>query len=177
LEHAALQPNDFYAASKVAAEALLRPYARYFRVCALRLFTPYGPDQRDRLIPTLIERVHHSRPIELDGEAGGLQLSLTYVDDVTAVFQAAAEQCWEGAYNIAAPTPANIAEISSAIGRELGLTPIFKRTGRPEPTALVADVSKLATLYDVAAFRTLKEGLELTLKSTPRRAARIIRID
>ena len=76
-EEAALQPDDFYAASKVAAEALLRPYAHHFRTCALRLFAPYGAGQHDRLVPTLIERVREHRPISLDGGAGGLRLSVT----------------------------------------------------------------------------------------------------
>src|SRR5262249_12634737 len=74
-EEAGLQPNDFYAATKLAAETLLHPYARYFRTCALRLFTPYGPGQRNRLIPTVFQRVRERQPVTFDGEAGGIQLS------------------------------------------------------------------------------------------------------
>ena len=81
-EEARLQPDNFYAATKLAAETLLRPYARYLRTCALRLFTPYGPRQRNRLIPRLFQRVRESQPVTLDRDAGGFQLSVAYVDDV-----------------------------------------------------------------------------------------------
>jgi nucleoside-diphosphate-sugar epimerase len=165
-EDESCQPDEFYSASKVAAEALLRPYARYFHTCTLRLFTPYGPGQRDRLVPTLVARVRSRRPVELDGEAGGLQLSLAYVGDVATVFGSAAEQCWQGVYNVAAPRPASIAEIATVIGRELGVEPLFKRTGRPQPASLVADVSRLAQLQNVPKFRDLEEGIRLTLLGT-----------
>lgn len=167
-EDAALQPADFYAASKVAAEALLRPYAQQFHTCALRLFTPYGAGQRNRLIPGLIERVRNRRPVSLDGEGRGLRLSVGYLDDVVATFQTAAEQGWDGTYNVAAPEPTCIAEIADAIGRELGIAPSFERTGRPEPPALVADTGRLARMCDVAAFRPLEDGIKAMLTGATR---------
>jgi len=162
-EDAPLQPDDFYAATKVAAEALLRPYGRHYLTCALRLFTPYGPGQRNRLIPTLIERVRERRPVTLDGVEGGLRLSVTYVDDVAATFQAAAEEGWHGTYNVAAPEPTCVRDIATTIGRSLGIAPIFERTGRPEPSPLIADLNRLATVRNLDKFRSLDEGIGRTL--------------
>jgi UDP-glucose 4-epimerase len=163
-EDAALQPDDFYAATKVAAEALLRPYARHYRTCALRLFTPYGPGQHTRLIPLLIERVRKRRPVTLDGQQGGLRLSVTYVDDVVGTFRAAAEEGWQGTYNVAAPEPTCVKEIASTIGRLLGIAPVFEHTGRPEPSPLVADLNCLAAMRDPGEFCPLDEGIRRTLK-------------
>jgi UDP-glucose 4-epimerase len=162
-EDARLQPDDFYAATKVAAEALLRPYGRHYLTCALRLFTPYGPGQRNRLIPTLIERVRERRPVTLDGVEGGLRLSVTYVDDVVATFQAAAEEGWHGTYNVAAPEPTCVRDIATTIGEVLAVVPIFERTGRPEPSPLIADLNRLATVRDLDKFRSLDEGIGRTL--------------
>jgi UDP-glucose 4-epimerase len=162
-EDAALQPDDFYAATKVAAEALMRPYASQYRTCALRLFTPYGPGQRKRLIPVLIDRVRERRPITLDGEQGGLRLSVTYVDDVAATFRAAAEEGWHGTYNVAAPEPTCVREIANTIGSLIGITPVFKRTGQPEPSPLVADLNRLAAMCDPGKFCSLDEGVRRTL--------------
>jgi nucleoside-diphosphate-sugar epimerase len=162
-EDAALQPDDFYAATKVAAEALMRPYARQYRTCVLRLFTPYGPGQRNRIIPVLIERVREGRPITLDGERGGLRLSVTYVGDVAATFRAAAEEGWHGTYNVAAPDPTCVREIANAIGRVLGITPVFQRTGLPEPSPLLADLNRLAAMCDPGKFCSLDEGIRRTL--------------
>ena len=162
-EDAPLQPDGFYAATKVAAEALLRPYARHYLTCALRLFTPYGPGQRNRLIPTLIDRVRERRPVTLDGVEGGLRLSVTYVDDVVATFQTAAEEGWHGTYNVAASEPTCVRDIATTIGRFLGVVPIFERTGRPEPSPLIADLNRLATVRDPDKFRSLDEGIARTL--------------
>jgi nucleoside-diphosphate-sugar epimerase len=162
-EDAVLSPKASYPTSKVAAETLLSAYARYFHTCALRLFTPYGPRQRNCLVPGLIEQIREQRPIRLDGEAGGLRLSVAYVDDVASSFRAAAEDGWEGAYNVASIESTRIADIANAIGRRLDVLPLFERTGRPEPSAIIADVSRLARVYDVAGFTSLEDGINLTL--------------
>jgi nucleoside-diphosphate-sugar epimerase len=161
-----LRPADFYAATKLTAETLLPPYARYFRACVLRLFTPYGPGQRNRLIPRLFQRVRERQPVTLDGEAGGLQLSVAYVDDVAGAFMAAAEQGWHGTYNVAAAEPTCVQEIAATIGRLIGVEPMFARTGRPEPPPLIADLLRLSGLCDPRRFRTLEQGLALTVRAT-----------
>jgi UDP-glucuronate 4-epimerase len=165
-EEAGLQPDDFYAATKLAAETLLPPYARYFRTCALRLFTPYGPGQRNRLIPTVFQRVRERQPVTLDGKAGGFQLSVAYVDDVAATFMAAAEQGWHGTYNVAASEPTCVQEIAATIGRLIGVEPVFARTGRPEPPPLIADLLRISGLCDPRRFRSLEQGLALTVHAT-----------
>jgi nucleoside-diphosphate-sugar epimerase len=165
-ERTELQPDDFYAATKLTAETLLPPYARYFRACALRLFTPYGPGQRNRLIPNLFQRLRERQPVTLDGEAGGLQLSVAYVDDVAGTFIAAAEQDWHGTYNVAAADSTCVQEIAGTIGRLIGIEPMFARTGRPEPPPLIADLLRLSGLCDPRRFRSLEQGLALTVRGT-----------
>jgi UDP-glucose 4-epimerase len=114
-EEAGLQPNDFYAATKLAAEALLRPYARYFRTCVVRLFTPYGPANAIGLF----NRV----PAGQRTSAG----YLGRIDDAPATFMAAAEQGWQGTYNVAASEPTYVQEIATTIGRLIGDEPVFVR--------------------------------------------------
>src|SRR5215207_1814019 len=160
-----LTPTDFYAASKLAAEVLLRPYAGLFRVCALRLFAPYGPGQSGRLIPTLVQRVRSGHPISLDGEVDGLRFAATYVADVAAILLAAAEQGWEGVYNIAAPGPTSVRQTAALIGNLVGVEPVFQRTGQPEPVSLIPDLNRLSLQYDLHLLHSLREGLALTLRS------------
>ena len=64
-EDDAPQPDDFYGATKLAAEWLVRSYRAYFHTVILRLFAPYGPGQTGRLIPGLIGRVRDGRPVTL----------------------------------------------------------------------------------------------------------------
>jgi len=92
-----------------------------------------------------------------------LRLSVTYVDDVAATFQVAAEEGWHGTYNVAAPEPTCVRDIATTIGRFLGVAPIFERTGRPEPSPLIADLNRLATVRDPDKFRALDQGIVQTL--------------
>jgi hypothetical protein len=64
---------------------------------------------------------------------------------------------------VAAPEPTCVREIATTIGRSLGVTPIFERTGRPEPSPLIADLNRLATVSDPDKFRSLDEGIGRTL--------------
>lgn len=60
-EDSPLAPTSFLGATKYAAEILAGPYATKFNLSVLRLFFPYGPGQRDRLIPDLIGGCGHSK--------------------------------------------------------------------------------------------------------------------
>ena len=97
-EEARLQPDNFYAATKLAAEL----YCLSTRAICERVRCACS---RNRPIPMSLQRVRESQPVTLDGDGGGLQLSVTYVDDVAATFTAAAEQGWQGTYNVAATEP------------------------------------------------------------------------
>src|SRR5437773_9540829 len=54
-------PVSYYGLTKAVAEMLVQTYSDYLRPCILRLFQPYGPDQSDRLIPKLADRIRHGR--------------------------------------------------------------------------------------------------------------------
>jgi nucleoside-diphosphate-sugar epimerase len=162
-EDADVRPRDFYAASKLAAETLMRPYQTFLRTCALRLFTPYGPGQTGRLVPSLVERVRAGSAITLDGP-DGLRLAVTYVDDVAATFTAAIENVdWHGIYNVAAPEPTSLREIGTVIGAILGRRADFIETGKPPPTALIPDLGRLSRQSGVPPFRSLATGLQSTI--------------
>src|SRR5439155_2757777 len=112
---AGTSPPSFFAATKLAAEALLWAYAGYFQACILRVFFPYGPGQTGRLVPDLIERVRRGTHVVLtNGE--GMQMSPTFVDDVADVFVAALEEGWTGLFDVAAPGVTNLKAIADEIG-------------------------------------------------------------
>ncbi|HEX2037706.1 MAG TPA: NAD(P)-dependent oxidoreductase, partial [Chloroflexota bacterium] len=57
--------TGYYAATRQAAERLVHGYGELVPSTILRLFVPYGPGQRGRLVPNLIERVRDGRPVSL----------------------------------------------------------------------------------------------------------------
>ncbi|MGY3691357.1 nucleoside-diphosphate-sugar epimerase [Bradyrhizobium sp. USDA 3240] len=71
-EDAGLAPPGFLGASKFASEVVAKPFSSIFSLSILRLFFPYGPGQRDRLIPQLVRRIQDGGAIQLSGGTEGI---------------------------------------------------------------------------------------------------------
>lgn len=153
----------YYAASKIAAEALARPYADRLAVCILRFFSLYGPGQSAMLVANLIERIRAGETVSLPMAGDGPRFSPTFVEDAAAAVQAATEEGWEGTYNLAAPQTVSLRELADAIGQALGTTPRYQRAGGQASTQIIADLTRLAERYDMGRFRSLADGLRLTI--------------
>jgi UDP-glucose 4-epimerase len=162
-EDAALAPGNFYGATKLAAENLLRPYSSLFTTCVLRLFFPYGPGQEARLIPDLVERVRSGLPITLPRKGDGMVITPSFVDDVAAVIVRATEEGWSGTFNVAAPTALTIREIGETIGRLLDKPPSFEHDAKDGTGRIVPDLSRLAAHWDMNRFTNLADGLSRTI--------------
>lgn len=157
-ESAALAPTSYLGASKLAAEILVRPYAGILKLCILRLFSPYGPGQTERLIPELISRVRGGRSVKVGIDGEGIRLAPTYSDDIAAVIAFAVQEGWEGLWNVAAPVDVSIRVIAETIGALVGRTPIFEKTDA-KPRRIVPDLENFAQRYPLSEFRDLESGL------------------
>jgi UDP-glucose 4-epimerase len=163
-----IAPANFYAASKAAAECLLRPYRELLRVCVLRLFYPYGPGQEGRLIPSLVERVRDGRPVSLAGVHDGLVLTPTFVDDIAGVIAAAAaDRRFEGVFNVSSPETMTLRDVGAAMAKVLGREARFENTGGAEPPRLVPNLERLASVYPLAGFTPFEAGLSRMLRAQP----------
>lgn len=152
-------PNDFYTASKLAAEALVRPYRSCFAVNVLRAFFPYGPAQDAKTIQRMIARVRAGEPFTLgDGLAGdGDQLSLIYVDDLVKIFGRSIREGWNGLFDAAAPEVLSVRQIALEIGQQLGIDPVFDQAGHPAKN-MCADMTGLDQKGQ-AEYRSFAQGL------------------
>lgn len=151
-------PNDMYTASKIAAEALARPFRSCYPVCVLRLFFPYGSGQIDRTIPNLVKRIQSGQPVALAGGGDGDELSLIHVDDLTNIVSEALTAGWNGLFDVGAPEPVTVRRIAQHIGEALNTDPIFVAS-EEAPKRMLADLSKLEVVYEVARLRSFAEGI------------------
>lgn len=82
-----LEPFNFYAATKIAFEQILKYYCqkKYIKAVSLKLFFPYGEnDHRSKLISSIIFSLLNKRVVNLT--KGGQQLDFTYVDDIVEAY-------------------------------------------------------------------------------------------
>lgn len=166
-EDAALSPASNLGATKLAAEVLAKPYGVLFPLSILRVFSPYGPKQKDRLVPDLIRRVRDGLAVTLPAEGGGMRFAPTFVDDLCEAMIVALAESWTGVFNVAAPEALSIEDVTRLIGKGLDREPIFVRSApadtKSAPPVVVPDLERLAERYDLTRFRSFAEGLRATL--------------
>ena len=110
--------TDFYSATKLASERFARCVRRRSSPPrSLRLVAPYGPGQRNRLIPRLVESVRAGRPVTLN-DGGRPRMNPIEVGDVVEVVRAilASELRGNHVLNVAGPDAVSIEELAEAIG-------------------------------------------------------------
>jgi UDP-glucose 4-epimerase len=163
-EAAPVAPTSFLGATKLAAEVLARPYASMFDLSVLRLFAPYGPGQRDRLVPDIVERVRTGRAVELAADGEGLWLTPTHLDDIAEIVATAVNDGWDGTINVAAPQIVSLRQLAETIGVLVGRSPVLEVTSR-EPLTLNPTIDRLAARFDLARFRSLEDGLRSMIRS------------
>jgi UDP-glucuronate 4-epimerase len=126
----AVEPVSPYAATKRAAELLLRAVAPIygFRSAALRFFTVYGPRQRpDLAIHAFARRMVDGEVITLFGD-GTQARDYTYCDDITAGVVAAID--WTATapigmelFNLGGNRSVSTGDMVAEIARALGIDP------------------------------------------------------
>jgi nucleoside-diphosphate-sugar epimerase len=152
--------SDFYSATKLAAERFVAAYRGYVDTTIMRLVAPYGPGQRNRMIPRLIASVREGRPIVLNA-SDRPRTNPIYVDDVTKVVEAALASDGHHLLNVAGDDVASIRELGEAIGRALGVEPTFEQTDTATAD-IVVDNRRMHDSFDLGNLVPLESGIPRT---------------
>jgi nucleoside-diphosphate-sugar epimerase len=160
--------DDWYALSKIHAEECLLNFSNDLEIVCGRIFGVYGPNQPDKLVPNLIKAIQAGLPIKLERQPGadqyGLNISLSYIDDVVDIFTriATSKLGPSGVINIAGNEVLNIGDIASEIGALLNISPDIHLSENPRKLDLISNNSKLIKFYD-PVFTPFKVGIKKTL--------------
>src|SRR5207247_1694483 len=114
-EGGAIKPDNFYAASKAAAEAIVHAYAPEITAVVLRYFFIYGRGQRDMLVPSLVARIHRGEPVTLQGN-DGIHINPIHAEDAAAATVAALSLREPDTINVAGPQPVTLRSLVYQIG-------------------------------------------------------------
>jgi UDP-glucuronate 4-epimerase len=164
----AVEPVSPYAATKRAAELLLRAVAPIygFRSASLRFFTVYGPRQRpDLAIHAFARRMVDGEVITLFGD-GTQARDYTYCDDIVTGVIAAID--WTATapvgmepFNLGGNRPVRTGDMVAEIARALGIEPRIQwapmQPGDVQQTA--ADLTKSAAMLGYAPRTPFPEGI------------------
>jgi UDP-glucose 4-epimerase len=142
-----------YAATKIAAERILSAYSPYMATVALRLFAPYGPGQRGRMVPGIVGRVRSGTPVSLR-EGGRPRINPIYIDDLTGVIADATRLSGNHVVNVGGDEVLSIADIASLAGSSLGIAPIFDEVSGTTGGDTVGDVTRMAHLFGSGRAKT-----------------------
>jgi UDP-glucose 4-epimerase len=159
-------PNSFYGVTKHCSEMLARQYGEFLDVAILRLFTPYGPGQTGRLVPSVGTRVHDRLPVKV--HLGGRPfLTPIYIEDVVSAFEVAIETDTSGTFNVAGRAVTNVKGIAQTIGRLIGKAPVCEDTTE-DVSNLIGDNTLMQQTLGIAPVVCLEEGLERTIAALRR---------
>ncbi|RME04264.1 MAG: NAD(P)-dependent oxidoreductase [Planctomycetota bacterium] len=168
-EGAPLDRENWYSLSKIHGEEALSLFRDRMSVVVLRLFGVYGPGQREKFIPRLVERIGASRPVVLHPREGeevveGLRISLCYIRDLAQVVEQVVEDedppfC----LNVASDEVITLRQAACKIGESLGKEVRFELSEEPRNKDLVADIGRLRRRYGVE-FTPFARGIESVVK-------------
>ncbi len=158
-----------YAATKLAAEALIRSYNECYGIgfIVIRFSNVYGMyDSSDRLIPRCISRARKGEQLEVYGR--DKMLDFTYIDDAVSGVIAAAERfdkAGNDVFNLATGRGTTILDVVSMINQSMGGKSGIKVTSaRPgEVIKYVADISNARKKLGYEPKTGIKEGIEKSI--------------
>ncbi|HQF53788.1 MAG TPA: NAD(P)-dependent oxidoreductase [Fibrobacteria bacterium] len=174
-EHPPLPAMNTYAPSKVAADEMVRSYARIFgtRAAVCRFMNTFGEGDSNftRLVPRAARNLALAEPYDFgDRDDGSTQLDFLHISDMTRAYIALAENLDAGigeAFNIGSGRGRSTAEIARAAslawdGTER--TPLFGGPARSTPIVKYLDTSKAERILGWKPAVPLQEALERTMK-------------
>lgn len=162
IESAPVAAGSYYAASKLAAEHLLTPYGALFNVKLLRIFNPYGPDQKNMLIPGIIDRVSGGDTVTLNG-GKGMVFRPVYITDVVEILSRLMQlKSGKGCevFNLGGSETTHLGEVAAFIAATKGVALNVSEPAGSQPLTLIADSQKIYNLVHYSPVVHWKDGIK-----------------
>ena len=159
-----------YAATKLAAEALVAAYHHCYGIApiVLRFSNVYGKyDDSDRVIPLFIRQAWKGEDLTVFGKEK--LLDFTYISDCISGIMKCIQRFDEvrgNVFNIASGKSTTLVQLASKIQNAVGARgKIIVKEGRAgEATKFVADISRAKELLDYEARVSLEDGIDRTIR-------------
>jgi UDP-glucose 4-epimerase len=152
------RPEGMYSLTKYFSELLCKHYDNKMKVTIIRLFFPYGPGQKGRLIPGLTKRISEGKEIELN--ANGLPvINPIHITDATNIIVKIIERKIGGTFNLAGNKKISIGSIVIKITKNLNKKARIKHTNR-KTSSLIGSNDKIVKILKYRFEKSLDNGIE-----------------
>tara|TARA_B100000965_G_scaffold395565_1_gene409265 strand:- start:1019 stop:1882 length:864 start_codon:yes stop_codon:yes gene_type:complete len=123
-----LNKIDFYSASKISSELMIKSYKNFFDIIILRIFFPYGVNQKeDMLIPSLIKKIKNNEHIVINNN---LKFNPIYIDDLIKSIEKSLMLKGLNYFNLAGKEKIDIERIIKIISKKLNKKAIIKKISK-----------------------------------------------
>lgn len=162
-EQSVVAPPDAYTQSKLTAEIAAQSFKGDLVVQILRLFFPFGPTQRGRLIPNLIEQVAQDKPIRLANELGQPLVTPLYIDDLVEYLRRVLFVPDSFVANLAGAEVVSIRTLADMIAKVLDRPALFEVEDGTTICNWWGDNKLISRLTEYLPRVSLEVGLERTI--------------
>ena len=161
-EKAPINPKSYYGFSKYVAEQICQHYAlsTNMRITILRLFTVYGPNQKNKVIPRLWNCIKKEQEISLNRNVG-MVFNAIYIEDLTKIIYFFLKDITDyryDIYNVANPEILKLVDICQLIGRIENKEPKIKSVDKPILYS-IANTQHLKNKFSQIKFTSMEDGI------------------
>lgn len=157
-ESTPLNPEDYYAESKIIGENLVLD-SNIPNKTILRLYFPIGPLGYGHLVSRLADNILNNRPIFFNGEEGRPLISPILIEDVSMVTQQLLAKGISGIFNLSGNSQISIREISDQI---IQFYKVFPRVTINDCIIgnYLGKADKILQLFSQFEFASIKKGIQ-----------------
>jgi len=162
-EESLVVPSDAYTQSKLDAEISLNDFKGDLAVQVLRLFFPYGPTQRGRFIPNLIEQVAQHKTVRISNAIGEPLVTPLFIDDLLEYLGRFLGYEDTVTVNVSGSELVSMRMLAEAIGELLNRSVHFEVLENERVANWWGDNDRLSRLTDYRPKVSLECGLKRTI--------------
>lgn len=154
-------PHGMYSLSKYFSEKLCMEYMDRMKITIIRVFFPYGKDQRGRLIPNLINSILKGEKVILNNE-GKPFINPINIMDLCNIISGIVDKRLEGIFNACGNEIVSIKELCQKISDKFGIENVQYEFNDKKCKNLLGNNKKIMDDLHYSIKAKLLDGMELS---------------